>query len=323
MKQFISILFVLLTTACTWVKDDPEVCPYGFWLNLQYTYNLLDVDAGQKYLKEVSVFVYDADGNFVTRIDVPQSSLKANNYRVLVEGIPEGDYQFVVWSGASDSHYVISGDRNIIDQFRLSLTGQAQTSDYSIQLPDLYYGSLPLVHFGNQYASHDVHMMKDNNQLSCLIVSMSQDAVMDPDDYIMKIVSNNGTMDAHNSLVPASDITYMPFVQDTVVINDKNYGELHGIKYGLTTLRLMEKTDCRLILEKKETGHEIFNVSFPETIGMIGSLYTKLGQPLSVQEYLDRQDFFTIVFFLSGDLEQLIQLQVNSWRLRANNHLKL
>lgn len=321
MKQFISILFVLLTTACTWVKDDPEVCPYGFWLNLQYTYNLLDVDAGQKYLKEVSVFVYDADGNFVTRIDVPQSSLKANNYRVLVEGIPEGDYQFVVWSGASDNHYAISGDRNIIDMFRLTLADQA--SEYSIQLPDLYYGTLPVVHFDDNYASHNVRMMKDNNQLSCLIVPMIQDVVMDPDDYVMKIVSDNGTMDAYNKLVPVKDITYLPFVQDTVVINDQNYGELHGIKFGITTLRLMEKTDCRLILEKKATGHQIFNVSFPESLGMIGSLYTKLGEPLTVQEYLDRQDFFTLVFFLSGDLEQLIQLQVNSWRLRANNHLKL
>jgi hypothetical protein len=56
---------------------------------------------------------------------------------------------------------------------------------------------------------------------------------------------------------------------------------------------------------------------------MIGSLYTNLGKPLSVQEYLDRQDFYTIVFFLSDDLDQLIQLQVNSWRLRPYNHLKL
>jgi hypothetical protein len=56
---------------------------------------------------------------------------------------------------------------------------------------------------------------------------------------------------------------------------------------------------------------------------MIGALYTNMGRQISVQEYLDRQDFYTIVFFLSADMEQLIQLQVNSWRLRANHHLKL
>jgi hypothetical protein len=56
---------------------------------------------------------------------------------------------------------------------------------------------------------------------------------------------------------------------------------------------------------------------------MIGALYTNMGRQITAQEYLDRQDFYTIVFFLSADFEQLIQLQVNSWRLRASNHLKL
>ena len=55
----------------------------------------------------------------------------------------------------------------------------------------------------------------------------------------------------------------------------------------------------------------------------MGTLYTNLGRPLTVQEYLDRQDFYTLVFFVTGDLEQLLQLQVNSWRLRAFNHIKL
>ena len=105
--------------------------------------------------------------------------------------------------------------------------------------------------------------------------------------------------------------------------DDAEFGELNGVSYNISTLRLMEDKDCRLILMKKDTGETIFNISFPEYIGMIGALYTNLGRQLTVQEYLDRQDFYTIVFFLSSDLNQLIQLQVNSWRLRAKNHLKL
>ena len=85
----------------------------------------------------------------------------------------------------------------------------------------------------------------------------------------------------------------------------------------------MSDSDSRIVLHRKSTGQDVFNISFPEYVGMIGSLYTNLGRQIPVQEYLDRQDFYTIVFFLSGDMEQLLQLQVNSWRLRANNHLKL
>ena len=321
LKQICSILCILLMTSCTWVKDDVDNCPYGFWLNLHYTYNILDVEAAPEYISEVTVYIYDANGNYVSRLDVPQSVLKANGHRVRVEGLPEGDYQFVVWSGIGNSAYAVSGDRSTMDQFCLSL---AQTgSRVSSCLPDLYYGKLQTVHFDDEYAVHDVYMMKNTNQLACLVVPMSDDISVSPDDFDMRIASANSVMDAHNRLVSDDVMTYEPFVRNPVTFDDAEYGELNGVCFNISTLRLMEDQDCRLILEKKETGETIFNISFPEYIGMIGSLYTNLGRQLTVQEYLDRQDFYTIVFYLSSDLDQLIQLQVNSWRLRAKNHLKL
>jgi hypothetical protein len=313
---------LLLTTSCTWVKDDNDDCPYGFWLKLHYTYNILDVEAAPEYVKDVSVFVYDSVGNYVTRIDASQETLKAFDHRVRVEGLPEGDYQFVVWSGIGNSEYNVSGNMLPLTDFRLSLA--ALHNSFDRHLSDLFYGSLSTVHYDNAYAVHDVFMMKDNNQLACLIVSLEDGEEILPEEYTMKVVSANGTMDAFNRLVSTEEITYEPFAQDTVIIDDIDYGLLHGIKFGISTLRLMENTDCRLILEKNETGESVFNISLPEYIGMIGSLYTNAGRQLSVQEYLDRQDFYTIVFFLSGaNLDQLLQLQVNSWRLRAYNHLKL
>lgn len=312
---------MLLITSCTWVKDEADNCPYGFWLNLHYTYNIMDVEAAPEYISEVSVYIYDADGNYVSRLDVPQPVLKANGHRVRVEGLPEGDYQFVVWSGIGDKAYAISGDRSTMDQFSLSL---AQTgSRVSSRLPDLYYGMLQTVHFDDSYVTHDVYMMKNTNQLACLVVPMSDDATVSPEDFDMKVVSANGVMDVHNMLVSDEVITYEPFVRNAVTFDDADYGKLNGVSFNISTLRLMEDKDCRLILEKKDTGEPVFNISFPEYIGMIGTLYTNLGRQLTVQEYLDRQDFYTLVFFLSSDLNQLVQLQVNSWRLRAKNHIKL
>lgn len=321
LKKICYILAILLTSSCTWVKDDIDNCPYGFWLNLHYTYNLLDVDAAQKCISEVSVYIYDAEGNYVSRLDVSQSMLASNSYRVRVEGLEEGVYQFVVWSGISSDDYTVSGDRDVMDGFRLSLWNP--DSRVSTRLTDLYYGSLQTVHYDDSYASYDVYMMKNTNQLACLVVPMSTGKTLDPQDYDMKVVSANGVMDINN--MPASErkMTYMPFERNSVTINDSEYGELQGVSYNISTLRLMEDTDCRLILEKKETGETVFNISLPEYIGMVGALYLNDGRQMTVQEYLDRQDFYTIVFILSEDLEQLIQLQVNSWRLRARNHLKL
>lgn len=321
LKQVFYILSVLLLTSCTWVKDDNEDCPYGFWLNLHYTYNMLDVEAAPEYIEEVSVYVYDTNGNYVTRIDAPTQTLKANNYRVKVEGLEDGDYQFVVWSGVANGRYAVSGDKTILTDFRLSLSGSSLIC--SDQLPDLYYGSLSNVHYDDAHAVHDVYLMKNTNELACCIVTTDANVTIDADDYSMKIVSANGTMDAANRLVADKKISYEPFKQEAVYIKDADYGDLHGFKCNISTLRLMQKTDCRMILVKKETGQEIFNISLPDLLGELGTLYTKLGKPLTVQEYLDRQDFYTLIFIYSGDLDQLIQFQVNSWKLRANNHIKV
>jgi hypothetical protein len=130
-------------------------------------------------------------------------------------------------------------------------------------------------------------------------------------------------MDVFNTPVSEKAVTYMPFERNAETVSDADYGELHGIGFNLTTLRLMEDLDCRLILQKHDTGETVFNISLTEYIGMIGSYYTNLGRALTLQEYLDRQDFYTIVFFLSEDFNQLLRLDVNNWRLRAKNHLKL
>lgn len=321
LKQLCAILCILLMTSCTWVKDETDDCPYGFWLNLHYTYNILDVEAAPEYINEVSVFIYDAEGNYVSRLDVPRSVLAANGHRVRIEGLQEGDYQFVVWSGVAGSQYALSGDRSTMADFLLSLSGSGTT--VTTRLSDLYYGNLPLVHYDDAYAVHDVWMMKDTNQLACLVVPLSGDEVVSPTDYDMVLVSDNGLMDVFNTPVSEKTITYMPFERNAVTVNDDDYGELHGIGYNLSTLRLMEDLDCRLILQKHDTGEIVFNISLTEYIGMIGSYYTNLGRALTLQEYLDRQDFYTIVFFLSEDFNQLLRLDVNNWRLRAKNHLKL
>lgn len=308
--------------SCTWVKDDIDECPYGFWLKLRYTYNILDVDAAPKYLMDAYVYVYDADGNYIKRIYVSRDDLASNDYRVRIEGIPEGDYQFVVWSGMGNSQYAVSGDTKTIDDFRLSLVGAAD--NYSSELPALYHGYMPPVHYDDSYAQYDVELMKNTNQLACLVVTISDEIEMSPDDYILQVTADNGSMDAYNNIVPSGyAITYEPFVSDTVVFHDTDYGDLHGIKFSIMTLRMMTDDNCRMILQNVRTGQTIFNISFAEYISMIGSLYTNIGRKIPAQEYLDRQDFYTIVFYLSGDLDRLIQLQVNSWRLRVNNHLKL
>ena len=93
LKLLLAVVGFLALTSCTWVKDENDDCPYGFWLQLRYSYNMLDVDAAPKYVTDAHVYIYDADGNYVKRIYVTQDVLKAKNYRVQVDGLPEGEFR--------------------------------------------------------------------------------------------------------------------------------------------------------------------------------------------------------------------------------------
>ena len=205
LKLFLTVVGFLALTSCTWVKDESDDCPYGFWLQLRYSYNMLDVDAAPKYVTDANVYIYDTDGNFVKRIFVTQEVLKVNHYRVEIDGLAEGDYQFVVWSGMGNSQYEVSGDTQTIADFRLALAGASGA--YSIELPALYHGYLPAVHYSDSYAVHDVELMKNTNQLACLVVSVDNAVEADPADYAMEVVAANGTMDAYNQLVSDEAIT--------------------------------------------------------------------------------------------------------------------
>ena len=85
LRQLLFLLCILTVTSCTWVKDDYD-CPSGFWLKLSFTTNLLDVDAAPKYVRDAYIYIYDADGKYINRLYASNEALKANDYRVRVDG---------------------------------------------------------------------------------------------------------------------------------------------------------------------------------------------------------------------------------------------
>ena len=319
-RQLLYIVCLMILSSCTWVQDDTDDCPYGFWLKLHYTYNMLDVDAAPKYLNDATVNVYDSEGHFVKAVYATQSELLANDYKVRIDDLPEGDYQFVVWSGVDESAYALNSTQEV-DSFRLALNNNGKMSNTI--LPPLYHGYLSTVHYSDDYTVKEVGMAKNTNHLNCLIASVDNTVVLDPNEYTLKLESDNGVMDAHNNLVSDKSTVYLPYTAKQVTIEDPDYGNLDGLEYNISTLRLIADRKNRIILQKNSTSQILFNVDFCEYIGKVGYYYTNLGRELTLQEYLDRQDLYTVVFFLSHDLDELLQLQVNTWRLRSNNRLKL
>ncbi|HJA14808.1 MAG TPA: FimB/Mfa2 family fimbrial subunit, partial [Candidatus Butyricimonas faecavium] len=96
-------IFSCLCFACSWVDDDLSDCPSGFWLKLSYKYNMLNVDAAFTQLKNASIFIFDETGNYIETQHVDSLTLHQNSCLVRLESLSTGKYNFLVWSGLTDS----------------------------------------------------------------------------------------------------------------------------------------------------------------------------------------------------------------------------
>lgn len=331
--KILSALVIFLTafafSSCSWVKDDTDDCPNGIWLQMQYDYNMLDVDA-VKLIDDATVFVYDSLGNYVRKMEITKAQLEANDYRIDVSSLPEGYYDFVVWAGAEDSHYSIR-DAQDLSLHHLALLTDRDAS-ISENIGDLYYGGIQRVYIGKQYAVHPLKMIKDTNRIVCIVENESEEDPISVSYYTMQIVANNGLYNAYNDPVPSntnatlSGVYYNPYSEEDVEIDDIDLGPHKAARFGFNTLRLIEHDNTRLILKEKESGNEVFNIPMTEYLAQVSELMLIKGRTPSVQEYLDRQDQHTFIICLSSDPNNknaIMRCKVNNWILRTQEKVEL
>lgn len=322
----LTLITSLLFTGCDWVKSDREGCPNGYWLQLEYSYNLLDVDAASQ-LEDVIILAYDSTGNFVKRLVSTKAERMLNDGKIELKGFEQGIYNFILWGGVSDNDDLYMqhefGTLNINNlQAGLRYPENIQNKNFT----DVYYGCLKNVKLNGGPEVNTVQMIKDTNKLVCLVRSNGSES-FSADNFTMEVKAPNGTMDAWNTPLTQNIITYQPYSQTTVKICEQaDQDSVSVARYGLQTLRLMQNDNSRLILKLKNMEKVIFDIPLTTYIGKISALYELYGQPLSEQEYLDRQDFHTFIFYLTkeeqGDYE-LVQMRVNNWIVRLNDNVDL
>lgn len=328
-NKFLSAILLILAafavTSCSWVKDDTDDCPNGTWLQMQYDYNMLDVDAVE-LINDATVLVYDSLGNYVREIKLNKTQLEANDYRIDVSSLPEGYYDFVVWAGAEDKHYSIR-DAQDLNLHRLALLTDDDAS-VSDNIGDLYYGGIQRVYIGKQYAVHPMKMIKDTNRIVCIVENESEQNPISVSKYTMQIIADNGLYNAYNTPVPSTStikgVRYNAYAEDDVNIDDIDLGPHQAARFGFNTLRLMEHDNTRLILKERDTDTEVFNIPMTEYLAQVSELMLIKGRTPSVQEYLDRQDQHTFIICLSGDPNSknaIIRCKVNNWILRTQDNV--
>lgn len=297
----------LMCGACSWVDDDYSDCPSGCWLKLSYTYNMLNVDAASTQVTDATVFVFNNEGNCIARQEVDSLSFHLNKGLIKMPILPAGEYSFLVWAGLADTHYRYTPDA-------LTLL-RNEAGEQTERLKALFHGRLDNVQVNDEYTVMEVSLTKNTKTLSCILQSQS-DTPLNKDEFSLELTARNGLMDHRNQPVDSVVTCYRPFYQDNI--------EMEGLQIvhaGIHTLRLMEDDDTRLTLIHQPQGERIFCIPLSRYLLLSRQVHVPV---MEAQEYLDRQDQYNLIFFLTATGDSLkpyicTKMQVNSWIIRLND----
>lgn len=295
--RLISSLLLLGASACDYIHDD-SLPPCEFRLHYVYDYNMKFADAFQHEVDQVTLFICDDQGVFLQQRQIEGDELKTNDIRL---DLSPGTYHLVSWAGLDDGTYrlpqLIPGTSSVED-IRVRTLRQPDGTQ-PLELHPLWHSLDTIVVTGLAHEEQTIGLAKDTNKLRFVLQNVKGDN-MDVNDFTFRIIADNGYMDYDNSLLSDPKISYLPYYTENVEIAadpdpESTVSDQLVAVAEMNTMRLMAGENYRLIVQHKGWEKDVLNINLNNYL-----LLTKMeGHDISAQEYLDRQDEYSIIFFLT------------------------
>jgi hypothetical protein len=169
-----------------------------------------------------------------------------------------------------------------------------------------------------------IPLVKNTNNIRVLLQSINSDINLTPEQFDFAIYDINAQLGWNDEIVNPAPITYDPFntKQGSVKLNDGTEvltAAVAEFSVGRLFARTTDKTT--LVITQKSTGKEVFNVPLVDYFLMVKGHYFR---PMSDQEYLDRQDDYSVAVFLEhkeGPQGYYIaaRIYINGWQIVLSN----
>lgn len=326
----ISMASVAMSSCDSMIYNDQGDCSVHYRVSLRYTKNILDADAFGPQVTEVNLALYDKQGNMVLYKKEPRVATTENTYYIEVDVAP-GVYDMLAWC---------EGNSVIDDAVSFTLSGQdvgsvMQQSGASLPLKDgenckysdsdinrLYHGISRDVEFAETYGIVDiapVYLTKDTNHITVSLQNVDGSEI-DPANLSFELEASNSELNWNNTLVGDMEFIYKPWSLVSTSISTETEGETktdsgipNGVRAEITTGRIMADREQYLTVRRNDTGDTVFKIPLVEYLLLVRSEYE---QATSNQDYLDRYDDFTMVFFMQeGYTWVKTRILINGWRV--------
>jgi hypothetical protein len=295
--------------------DEPdEVTCY---VKFRYDMNMKYADAFYNEVNEVTLYVFDANGNLVWRGSEQGEPLTDSDYRMSVEVVP-GTYEMVAWCHNNHdlpTRFTLAGGASPVSRADLACKVERQHDDYgngfiNNDIDGLYHGQLQSVEVKATDDEQEVtiSLTKNTNVIRVVLQHLNGEE-LNKDDFNFTVSDDNGLMDYDNSLLPDEMITYHAWSisSGSTQINGGT-SSVSAVVAEITTVRLMETHKPVLTVTRKD-GSTVLQIPLIDYILMVKGNYHR---QISDQEYLDRQDEYNMTFFLDNN---------NSWNTNAGIYI--
>lgn len=302
----------------------PE-CPPQLRVRFVYDYNMKLADTFSEQVKSVNIWAFDA----VTGVPLWQGSasgpeLVSNNGFYMDTPLDVGKYDFVSWCGLFDGSPFELADYHPQSKEELEVTlrlvQEAQQSVSSTELPGLFHGtvlSYTLPENTNKLETKEVtiSLTKDTNIVNVILQS-SDGHPLGESDFSVEIIDANSNLAWNNAVLPGPKVTYLPWSKGNG--NTWNGGrvsrdaESDALLYNRFSLsRLVDGQDARLTVVRRADNATIINIPLIDYLLLVKDEYGSMSN----QEYLDRQDEYTIKFLIDNSNSWYIPggIFINSW----------
>lgn len=334
-------LLLTLFSCDSVIYDDQGDCEVTYRLNFRYDYNMKFADAFAHEVKSVAVYAFDKSGTLVWQKTDKGEALSLNGYSMTLD-LEAGDYDLIAWcgldnDGTREESFTIpelTVGQSTKEELTCKLNRQhaADGSAYVDQdLYGLYYGelevNLPQNEDGGDY-EYTMPLMKDTHHLRVILQHLSGEDV-DVSKFTFTLEDSNGFLNYDNSLLSDESIVYRTWNTESGHAGVETQNSESGATTMSRTLTsvnvaIADLTVSRLMADRKmyltirnEANEVVVRVPFIDYALLVKGYYNR---EMSDQEYLDRQDEFSMTFFLDEDDRWAsASIIINSWRVVLQN----
>lgn len=303
-------------------------CEVYYDIRFKYDYNIKYADAFANEVRSLALYIFDEKDILIDKIvTTDNEELSKEDFHIRLE-LPAGDYTLLAWGGlGNEESFDMLADEQIgkttIEQMqvRMQRTYDDEGEAYSDKdLAPLFHGMMELevVSEPGTYTK-TMSLMKNTNVVRVVLHEMSGHA-MDSENFTFEITDHSGLYDYDNTRLDDEAITYKPWYIEEIYADfdepSTRTTNINAVMVEFTIGRMMATESPILRVLNSQTGEQILRLPLAEYMLLIkGNYHNAMGD----QEYLDRQDEYSLTLFLDEGVWMSTQIVINGWRVVIND----